>query len=173
MAHTTLDDRPLTLEAMAAHLAEGCKPAAQWRVGAEHEKFSFRLDSHAPIAYLPDADGRGGVLALLTGLMRFGWAGIYEGETLIGLSRNGASVSLEPGGQFELSGAPLADMHEICAETGQHLEEVKAVADEIGVGFLGLALRPTGAGPMCRSCPRAAIRSCATTCPRSALWAWI
>ena len=142
MAHTTLDDRPLTLEAMAAHLAEGCKPADQWRVGAEHEKFSFRLDSLAPISYLPDADGRGGVLALLTGLMRFGWAGIYEGETLIGLSRNGASVSLEPGGQFELSGAPLATMHDICAETGQHLEEVKAVADEIGADRCGIRLSP-------------------------------
>ena len=142
MAQTKLDDRPLTIEAMAAHLAKGCKPADQWRVGAEHEKFSFRLGTNAPIDYLPDSEGRGGVLALMTGLMRFGWAGIYEGETLIGLSRNGASVSLEPGGQFELSGAPLADMHDICAETGQHLEEVKEVADEIGVGFLGLGFTP-------------------------------
>lgn len=142
MAQTKLDDRPLTIEAMAAHLAKGCKPADQWRVGAEHEKFGFRLGTNAPIDYLPDSEGRGGVLALMTGLMRFGWAGIYEGETLIGLSRNGASVSLEPGGQFELSGAPLADMHAICAETGQHLEEVKEVADEIGVGFLGLGFTP-------------------------------
>ncbi|MEY4249980.1 MAG: hypothetical protein RJA87_1613 [Pseudomonadota bacterium] len=142
MAQTKLDDRPLTMEAMAAHLAKGCKPADQWRVGAEHEKFAFRLGTNTAIDYLPDAEGRGGILALMTGLMRFGWAGVYEGETLIGLSRNGASVSLEPGGQFELSGAPLADMHEICAETGQHLEEVKEVADEIGVGFLGLGFTP-------------------------------
>ena len=142
MAQTKLDDRPLTIETMAAHLAKGCKPAEQWRVGAEHEKFAFRLGTNRAIDYLPDAEGRGGILALMTGLMRFGWAGVYEGETLIGLSRNGASVSLEPGGQFELSGAPLSDMHEICAETGQHLEEVKEVADEIGVGFLGLGFTP-------------------------------
>jgi glutamate--cysteine ligase len=142
MAQTKLDDRPLTIETMAAHLAKGCKPAEQWRVGAEHEKFAFRLGTNTAIDYLPDAEGRGGILALMTGLKRFGWAGVYEGETLIGLSRNGASVSLEPGGQFELSGAPLADMHEICAETGQHLEEVKEVADEIGVGFLGLGFTP-------------------------------
>jgi glutamate--cysteine ligase len=142
MAQTKLDDRPLTIETMAAHLAKGSKPAEQWRVGAEHEKFAFRLGTNTAIDYQPDAEGRGGILALMTGLMRFGWAGIYEGETLIGLSRNGASVSLEPGGQFELSGAPLATMHDICAETGQHLEEVKEVADEIGVGFLGLGFTP-------------------------------
>ena len=70
MAQTKLDDRPLTMEAMAAHLAKGCKPAEQWRVGAEHEKFAFRLGTNGAIDYLPDAEGRGGILALMTGLMR-------------------------------------------------------------------------------------------------------
>src|SRR5262245_33423721 len=82
----------------------------------------------------------------MEGLMRFGWKGTYErsaaGETLIGLNRGMANVSLEPGGQFELSGAPLATMHDICEETGQHLEEVKEVAGELGLGFLGLGFRP-------------------------------
>jgi glutamate--cysteine ligase len=84
----------------------------------------------------------------MEGLMRFGWAPIYEhddegGEVLIGLSRGHASVSLEPGGQFELSGAPLPTMHDICEETGQHLKEVKAVAAELGLGFAGLGFTPT------------------------------
>ena len=78
--------------------------------------------------------------------MRFGWKGDYEardgGETLIALTRDGASISLEPGGQFELSGAPLATMHDICSETSLHLKETKTVADELGIGFLGLGFSP-------------------------------
>ncbi|MDQ2859264.1 MAG: glutamate--cysteine ligase [Pseudomonadota bacterium] len=143
MAETVCDDRPLTLEDLTAWFAAGGKPAADFRVGAEHEKFVFRLGSHAPVPY----EGEAGIRALLEGLMRFGWAGTYEmnaagGETLIGLSRGMANISLEPGGQFELSGAPLHSMHDICEETGQHLEEVKAVADELGLGFLGLGFSP-------------------------------
>jgi len=91
-------------------------------------------------------DGPDGIEALLTGLMRFGWTGVYEardgGETLIALNRKGANVSLEPGGQFELSGAPLVTMHDICQETSQHLKETKIVADELGIGFLGLGFSP-------------------------------
>src|SRR5665213_1228202 len=143
MAETVCDDRPLTLEDLTAWFAAGGKPAADFRVGAEHEKFVFRLGSHAPVPY----EGEAGIRALLEGLMRFGWAGTYEqsptgGETLIGLSRGMANVSLEPGGQFELSGAPLHSMHDICEETGQHLKEVKAVAAELGLGFLGLGFTP-------------------------------
>jgi glutamate--cysteine ligase len=138
MAEAALDDRPLTFDDLVASLAAGCKPAEAWRVGAEHEKFVFHLKGHRRPAY----DGADGIHALLTGLMRFGWEGVFEGETLIGLSRAKASVSLEPGGQFELSGAPLPTIHDICAETGQHLEEVKAVADELGLGFLGLGFDP-------------------------------
>jgi glutamate--cysteine ligase len=88
-------------------------------------------------------EGPDGIHALLTGLMRFGWTGVYEGETLIALERDKASVSLEPAGQFELSGAPLETVHGICAETRTHLEEVKAVADDLGLGFLGLGFTPT------------------------------
>jgi glutamate--cysteine ligase len=138
MAEATLDDRPLVFEDLVRYFAEGEKPEAQWRIGAEHEKFGFKLGTYER----PPYEGPWGIKAMLEGLMRFGWTGIYEGQTLIGLHRNKANVSLEPGGQFELSGAPLETIHDICSETGQHLEEVKTVADEIGIGFLGLGFSP-------------------------------
>ncbi len=144
MADTVCEDRPLAFDDLTAWFAAGGKDAAAFRVGAEHEKFVFRLGTHAPVPY----GGDSGIRALMEGLMRFGWAPVVEhddegGETLIGLSRGHANVSLEPGGQFELSGAPLATMHDICEETGQHLEEVKAVAAELGLGFAGLGFTPT------------------------------
>ena len=143
MAETLCDDRPLTLEDLTGWFAAGGKSPTAFRVGAEHEKFVFRTGTHAPVPY----DGETGILALMQGLMRFGWEGTYEarpdgGETLIGMSRGMANISLEPGGQFELSGAPLATMHDICEETGQHLEEVKTVAGALGLGFLGLGFTP-------------------------------
>ncbi|ODT61307.1 MAG: glutamate--cysteine ligase [Phenylobacterium sp. SCN 69-14] len=138
MADVVTDERPLTLEDLVRWFEAGEKPADAWRVGAEHEKFVFRLGTYETIPY----DGPAGIHALLKGLMRFGWEGVYEGETLIGLERGKANVSLEPGGQFELSGAPLETMHDICQETGQHLDEVKAVAGELGLGFLGLGFTP-------------------------------
>ncbi len=137
MAAASVDDRPLTADGLAEHLAAGCKPDGPFLIGAEHEKFVFRHGSHAPVPYAPD-----GILALLEGLMQFGWQGVYEGETLIALQRGKASVSLEPAGQFELSGAPLESIHEICGETRRHLEEVKAVADPLDIGFLGLGFTP-------------------------------
>ena len=138
MAEVACDDRPLVFEDLVEWMADGAKPVSEWRVGAEHEKFVFRLKDHAPVPYEPR-----GIKALLDGLTRFGWTPVLEGENVIALEREGASVSLEPGGQFELSGAPLETVHDICEETGQHLEEVKAVADELGLGFLGLGFTPT------------------------------
>ena len=123
---------------LVGYFESGCKPKADWRIGAEHEKFGFSLST----LKRPTYEGPSGIEALLKGLMRFGWEGYYEGETLIALTRNGASVSLEPGGQFELSGAPLKTIHDICEETGQHLEEVREVADELGLGFLGVGFAP-------------------------------
>jgi len=137
MAEVACDDRPLVFEDLVRWMAEGAKPASDWRVGAEHEKFVFRLGSHEPVPYEPR-----GIKALLDGLTRFGWAPVYEGDNVIALERGLANVSLEPGGQFELSGAPLETVHDICEETGQHLNEVKAVADELGLGFLGLGFTP-------------------------------
>jgi glutamate--cysteine ligase len=134
------DDRPLTLEDLTAWFAQGVKPASQWRVGAEHEKFGFHSGDFSTVAY----DGKDGILALMQGLIgRFGWSPVMEGQTVIGLARNGASVSLEPGGQFELSGAPLEDIHQIRAETANHLEETRSIASDLGLGFLSLGFHPT------------------------------
>jgi glutamate--cysteine ligase len=134
------DDRPLSLEDITAWFADGAKPATDWRVGAEHEKFGFYHRDHATIPYA----GEDGIQALMQGLTdRFGWRPAEEGGHVIALTRNGASVSLEPGGQFELSGAPLADAHLIRDETANHLEEVRAVGADLGLGFLALGFHPT------------------------------
>ena len=137
MGQAALDDAPLTVEVLADHLAQGCKPASDYRIGAEHEKFAFRRASLAPIPYEDH-----GILALMEGLKRFGWTDVREGEVLIGLHREGANVSLEPGGQFELSGAPLDSIHDVHEETVQHLAEVRTVGDELDIGFLGLGFTP-------------------------------
>ncbi|HKT52992.1 MAG TPA: glutamate--cysteine ligase [Caulobacteraceae bacterium] len=146
MAETVLDRPPLRFEDLAQRLASGCKPKAEFRVGAEHEKFVFRLGTHEPVPFGADDQGRGGIQALLTGVERFGWAGVYEdgpnGHALIALVRGGAGITLEPGGQFELSGAPLETVHDVCEEISQHLSETKHVAGELGLGFLALGFAP-------------------------------
>lgn len=117
----------------------GSKPKDQWRIGTEHEKFGFLKDGLRPLPY----DGPASVKAMLEGLRdQFGWTPIEEGGYLIGLKKDGASVSLEPGGQFELSGAPLEHIHQTCNEVGEHLEEVRKIADPLGIGFLGLGASP-------------------------------
>ena len=117
----------------------GCKPKDQWRIGTEHEKFGFIKDGLRPVPY----EGEASIKRLLEGLRdRFEWAPIEEAGYLIGLKKGGASVSLEPGGQFELSGAPLEHIHQTCNEVGQHLQEVREVADPLGIGFLGLGASP-------------------------------
>jgi glutamate--cysteine ligase len=124
---------------LIASLSDGCKPKDQWRIGTEHEKFGFDLKTLAPLPY----EGKPGVRAMLEGLQRFGWQPINEGPHIIGLKQGGAAISLEPGGQLELSGAPLRSLHETCAETNEHLEQVKTVATEIGAGYLGLGFHPS------------------------------
>ena len=127
-------------EQMAEYLAEGCKPKADWRIGTEHEKFGYCKDSLKPLPY----EGDRSILAVLTGLKdRYGWAPVEEAGKLIGLTKDGANVSLEPGGALELSGAPLETIHQTCDEVNEHLREVKSIADEIGVGFIGLGAAPT------------------------------
>ena len=120
------------------YLASGSKPKSEWRVGTEHEKFGFRLDNLRPLTW----DGEHGIRAMLQGLTRFGWQPVEEHGNLIALLRDGASVTLEPAGQFELSGAPLETIFDTCGETMQHLAEVKTVAEELGVGFLGMGFQP-------------------------------
>ena len=124
---------------LAAYLASGCKPRDQWRIGTEHEKFGYRTDTHAPLPY----EGECSIHAMLAGLRdRFGWSPVEEGGHLIGLEKDGANVSLEPGGQLELSGAPLETIHQTCDEVNDHLREVQAVADTIGAHFIGLGAAP-------------------------------
>ena len=124
---------------LVAYLAAGCRPKADWRIGTEHEKFGYCVDSLRPLPY----DGPRSIRAVLEGLAaRFGWAPLTEGGNIIGLTKDGANVSLEPGGQLELSGAPLETIHETCDEVNEHLAQVKAVADGIGVGFIGLGAAP-------------------------------
>ena len=126
-------------EQLAEFLAEGCKPRDQWRIGTEHEKFGYCKDTLRPLPY----EGERSVLAVLSALRdRFDWSPVEEAGNLIGLKKDGANVSLEPGGQLELSGAPLESIHQTCDEVNEHLREVKSVADEIGVGFIGLGAAP-------------------------------
>lgn len=123
---------------LAAFLESGSKPKADWRIGTEHEKFGFHLDS----LKTPSYEEERGIRALLEGMKRFGWQGVYEGEHIIGLTHKGGAISLEPGGQFELSGAPLKSIHETCGEVNLHLDQVREVATELGIGFLGLGFHP-------------------------------
>ncbi|KAG1339081.1 putative Glutamate--cysteine ligase, chloroplastic [Cocos nucifera] len=127
---------PLTKEDLVGYLASGCKPKEKWRIGTEHEKFGFEVATLRPIKYEQIAD-------LLNGLAeRFDWDKIMEGDYVIGLKQGKQSISLEPGGQFELSGAPLETLHQTCAEVNSHLYQVKAVAEEMGIGFLGIGFQP-------------------------------
>ena len=124
---------------LTGYLASGCKPKADWRIGTEHEKFGFCRKSLTPLPY----DGERSVRAILQGLSdEFGWAPVYEGDHLVALKKDGASVTLEPGGQFELSGAPLEHLHQTCNEVHSHLDQIRAVTDTVEVGFLGVGHTP-------------------------------
>jgi glutamate--cysteine ligase len=123
---------------LAAYLEAGNKPREQWRIGTEHEKFAFHRADGSRLAH----GGPDGIHALLSGLSRFGWTLTREGDAVIGATKDGCNVSLEPGGQVELSGAPLASIHQTCAEVHAHLEQMKVLDDELGVGMLGLGFDP-------------------------------
>ncbi len=124
---------------LVGYLEAGCKPKDDWRIGTEHEKFGYDLATLKPLPY----DGPCSIRAMLEGLRdRFGWGELREGGHLIGLAENGANISLEPGGQLELSGAPLETIHQTCDEVNEHLRQVKEVADGIGAGFIGLGAAP-------------------------------
>ncbi|HKD46133.1 MAG TPA: glutamate--cysteine ligase [Rhizomicrobium sp.] len=124
---------------LVRHLSKGAKPATAWRIGTEHEKFVYCPLTLKPLAY----EGQPGIRQLLEGMTRFGWKPVKEDGNIIGHSMDGASLSLEPGGQFELSGAPLTNIHETCAEVNTHLAQVREVAGEIGAGILGLGFAPS------------------------------
>ncbi|MCU0899920.1 MAG: glutamate--cysteine ligase [Cypionkella sp.] len=124
---------------LAGLMESGNKPRSDWRIGTEHEKFGWLEGSHAPLPYA----GERSISALFEGLeARFGWTPVREGDNVIGLTRNGANISLEPGGQFELSGGMMANLHQTAAELRSHLEEVAAIADPMGVRFMGIGAAP-------------------------------
>ncbi|MGB0900151.1 glutamate--cysteine ligase [Halocynthiibacter sp.] len=124
---------------LAEYLSSGCKPKDDWRIGTEHEKFGYCKDTLKALPF----EGKRSIVAVLEGLRdRHGWSEVRESGHLIGLEKDGANVSLEPGGALELSGAPLETIHETCDEVNVHLREVKDIADEIGVGFIGLGAAP-------------------------------
>ncbi len=144
---SVVKDEPITRRGqLVDFLASGGKAESDWRIGTEHEKFGFRIDGPGtpPAEALrpPAWDGAHGIGRLLEGLTRFGWQRVEEHGKLIALLRDDASVTLEPAGQLELSGAPLRTIHDTCSEVTGHLREVKTVADELGLGFLGMGFQP-------------------------------
>ena len=123
---------------LIAPMIKGEKPRDRWRIGTEHEKLVFaRSDHHAPSYEEP-----GGIRDMLKSLEDFGWEPVVEGGNVIALSGSDGAISLEPAGQLELSGAPLENLHQTCAETGRHLDQVKAIGERTGTGFLGLGMWP-------------------------------
>ncbi len=136
-ARATIENRTQ----LVSYFTEGFKPKAEWRIGTEHEKFPFYKNTLSPVPY----EGNNGIRALLEGLAEnYGWEGVYEGEHIIALAdpNSLANISLEPGGQFELSGAPLNTVNETCTEISEHLRQVKDIGDRLGIGFLGLGASP-------------------------------
>jgi len=128
-----------TKRALVEYMASGCKPPKAWRIGTEHEKFAFHTNDLSPLKY----GGDQGILVLLQKLERFGWTPVREDGHVVALRlEDGSSITLEPAGQVELSGAPLKSIHDTCNEVGTHLQQVKAVAAEMGIGFLGLGYQP-------------------------------
>jgi len=142
MARDTIDDRRIdSTDSLVAWIAAGAKPREAWRLGTEHEKFPFHLDDLSPVAY----QGERGIGAVLRALeARTGWEAILDGEAIIGLAdpHGGGAISLEPGGQFELSGAPLADVHATAAELAGHLADMAAISSPLGIGYAGLGASP-------------------------------
>ncbi len=127
-----------SLDQLLIPMAKGEKPKADWRIGTEHEKIVYSIRDH----HAPTYDEPGGIHDLLMALTEYGWTPIVEGGKVIALSGPDGAVSLEPAGQLELSGAPLVNLHQTCAETGRHLEQVKTIGDRFGLGYLGLGMWP-------------------------------
>jgi glutamate--cysteine ligase len=124
---------------LVEYLQSGCKPEKDWRIGTEHEKFAYSLKDFRPLPY----DGPVSIRALLEGLTRFGWQAVEENGNPIALSKpDGSFISLEPAGQVELSGAPVSNLHQTCDEVTVHLQQVKAIARDLGIGFIGLGYHP-------------------------------
>ncbi|MEE4241722.1 MAG: glutamate--cysteine ligase [Desulfopila sp.] len=136
MTHLPIENRNQLVE----YLESGIKPLQDHRIGTEHEKFGFHIDDFTPLKY----EGNAGIRALLKALSTdFGWEPIEEDGNIIALQNSEQSITLEPGGQFELSGAPLENLHQTCAEIQFHLRQVRSVAEPLGIGFLGMGFAPS------------------------------
>lgn len=142
MARDTTDQTPISsTQDLIDYLAEGCKPVEKFRIGTEHEKFAFFREGNKPVPYFGDAS----ISALLNGMQeKLGWEPIIDEGNIIGLSeQNGmGAISIEPGGQFELSGAPLETLHETCRESNRHLATLREIAEPMGIRFLGIGGSP-------------------------------
>jgi glutamate--cysteine ligase len=143
MARDQVDLTPIERrDELVDWLAQGAKPKSQFRIGTEHEKFAFTLEGHHPVPY----EGRHGIRALLEGMQHLlGWPPIMEGPNVIGLFdvTGGGAISLEPGGQFELSGAQVETVHQTSSELMAHLAQVREVAAPLHIGFLGMGVTPS------------------------------
>lgn len=142
MARDTTDDTEIDgKDALIAYMAEGAKPQSAWRIGTEHEKFPFYVDGNRPVPY----GGKKGIRALLEGMQAMlGWEPITDENNIIGLVEptGRGAISLEPGGQFELSGAAVETIHQTCREVNAHLAQVREIAKPLGIGFLGAGGSP-------------------------------
>src|SRR4249919_2218763 len=142
MARDQVDMTPInSRDELVAWFEAGCKPKSEFRVGTEHEKLVFTVDGHRPVPY----GGPRGIRALLDGMQHLlGWEPIMDGPNIIGLAdvTGGGAISLEPGGQFELSGAPVETVHQTCSELMAHLAQLREIARPLGIGFLGLGMTP-------------------------------
>ncbi len=142
MARDTTDQTPISsVQELTDYLAGGCRPAESFRIGTEHEKFAFFRDDHSPVPYFGEAS----ISALLKGMQqKLSWEPIIDEGNIIGLAEaNGmGAISIEPGGQFELSGAPLENLHETCKESNHHLATLREIAEPMGIRFLGIGGSP-------------------------------
>ena len=142
MARDASDATPIeSRNQLVEELASGGKPREKWRVGTEHEKFGFRRDDFGPVSY-EGPHGISRLLEAMEGLL--GWQPILDRGRIIGLTDpiGLGAISLEPGGQFELSGAPVETIHQTAREVNCHLAQVRECADPLGIGFLGLGASP-------------------------------
>ena len=126
------------IDQLAAPMAAGEKPRARWRIGTEHEKLVYAVSDH----HAPSYDEPGGIHDILMAMREFGWEPIEEGGHVIAMKGADGNISLEPAGQLELSGAPLASLHETCAESARHVQQVKVIGQRTGTGILGLGMWP-------------------------------
>ncbi len=142
MARDTTDQTPLTsVSELSAYLAKGPRPRQDFRIGTEHEKFAFFRADNSPVPYFGDAS----ISALLKGMeKKLGWEPIMDGDNIIGLGEQSGmgAISIEPGGQFELSGAPVETIHQTCRESNQHLAVLREIAEPMGIRFLGIGGSP-------------------------------